>query len=450
MKSSRRPIKDGELDARATPSDLDHAQEEIRQLVLQQVALAELSQRALLENSPGPLFDRLVSLIRQILQVDLVQVLELADDQHFLVRAGAGWAGPCQPGITKLPVDPRSHAGYTLASSRPLLSVSSKLYEPVITSDLRTEQRFDGRLLVTEQGVLSGICVVVYGPDQPCGVITAHSRQARLFTPDEARFLQAAANVLGAALQRTRTEQALREAQDRLHSLSRRLLEVQETERRHLARELHDEIGQSLTATKLSLQALQKVPEAASHAPRIEESVQCVENVLDQIRRMSLTLRPPLLDDLGLIPALRWHLDQAAQRAGWKVQFQSPLSLPRSDASVEVACFRIAQEALTNCLRHAAARIVRVELWHIDGFLHLIIKDNGRGFDVDHARRQASAGRSLGLLGMEERAALVHGSLRIQSSPGGGAVINAILPFSPNPSSTNDHSNSDHAHPAGR
>jgi signal transduction histidine kinase len=231
----------------------------------------------------------------------------------------------------------------------------------------------------------------------------------------------------------TRSKQAgeaLRQANERLQWLSRRLFEVQEEERRHLARELHDEIGQALTAAKLNLKIIApEVPPAA--ADRLEDSIQILDRLLVQVRQLSLDLRPPLLDELGLVPALRWLADQQAQRAGLRVTFTANVEHLEMDPLTRTACFRVAQEAITNAIRHARAATVAVELRAEPDRLWLVVQDDGVGFDKDAVQQRAARGASLGLLSMNERTLLLGGELEVNSAPGRGTEIRAWFPLAP-------------------
>ncbi len=233
--------------------------------------------------------------------------------------------------------------------------------------------------------------------------------------------------------ERKQTEEALQQAHHRLQSLSHRLLEIQETERRQLARELHDEIGQALTATKINLQSLRKFPDPAALAVRLEDSTAIVERAIGQVRSLSLELRPPLLDDLGLGAALRWLFDQHSQRAGLRVDFNGGLLDTRFDGVVETAAFRVAQEALSNIVKHAMAERISVGLEVQDGWLHLRVRDDGAGFDVAARRDKASQGASLGLISMEERAGLAGGGIEWTSGANEGTEVHAwfALPTPP-------------------
>ncbi len=229
--------------------------------------------------------------------------------------------------------------------------------------------------------------------------------------------------------ERKRVEDELLESNDKLQLLSRRLVESQETERRHIARELHDEVGQTLTVAEMNLQAIAQSPGAAPFNGRLKESLQAVERVLEQVRDLSLNLRPSMLDDLGLDPALRWYAKRQAALAGLQHEFRADAMQARLDPVIETACFRVAQEALTNVVRHARAHKVTVELRQQSGQFHLFVRDDGVGFDVSALREQAVLGASLGLLSMEERATLTDGGLECKSAPGQGTEVHAWFPL---------------------
>ncbi len=229
-----------------------------------------------------------------------------------------------------------------------------------------------------------------------------------------------------------RTRQ-LWQANEQLHALSRSLFQVQEEERRHLARELHDHMGQALTAAKINVQAAQQLQERDAIVRRLDGSVAILEQLLQQARQLALELRPPLLDDLGLVSASRSYLYQQAQRAGLRVEFFADPALERADAGVETACFRVAQEAVTNVVRHARAKTVIVELDRTPEVLHLVVRDDGVGFDVVMAQQRAQQGTSLGLLGMRERVALLGGELDFNSAPGRGTEVHAFFPVQSRP-----------------
>lgn len=221
----------------------------------------------------------------------------------------------------------------------------------------------------------------------------------------------------------------LSEERQRFEALSRQLLAVQERERRSLAVELHDEIGQVLTAVKLRLLQLGQEGSLKRAEPVLTESLQSVDEALQQIRQMSLNLRPSLLDDLGLEPALRWLLDRYNREGGAAARLIARLGAARLPATVEVVCFRLVQEALTNVRRHAKARRVLVFLKRRANGLALTVRDDGAGFDVRTALAAASSGESLGLLGMQERVRFAGGLFTITSTPGRGTRLRVWIPM---------------------
>ena len=228
---------------------------------------------------------------------------------------------------------------------------------------------------------------------------------------------------------RKRAEEKLKEYSRQLQVLSRRLVEAQETERRKIARELHDEIGQALTVIQLNLQAVIIAPDKKTLTLRLNESLAVVDRVQAQVRDISLNLRPLILDDLGLEPALRWFTKKQAALVGLPARFHAEPLKHRLNQVIETECFRVAQEALTNVVRHAHAKTLNVELRKEGGQLHLRVRDDGIGFDVGAVREEAVRGASLGLLSMEERAALAGGGLEFKSVPGKGTEVHAWFPL---------------------
>ncbi len=215
-------------------------------------------------------------------------------------------------------------------------------------------------------------------------------------------------------------ELALRKAHANLLELSRRLVQIQETERRKISRELHDEVGQDITAVRLNLLTL-PAPDSTSQQMR-QESLELLDRLLEKVRSVAFRLRPSELDDLGLIAALRSTLTRSGTRVGFATEFHSNLpddySIPPDQAD---ACFRIVQEALTNIARHAAASRVILRLDASQGALRLSISDNGLGFHP--ATVTAARSEHLGLTGMEERARIANGTFQIRSIPGQGTEI---------------------------
>lgn len=228
---------------------------------------------------------------------------------------------------------------------------------------------------------------------------------------------------------RKQAEMALQASAERLRTLSRQLLELQESERRHLARELHDELGQSLTLLKINLGTVTSGQLDPALAATLQDGIALADQMLQQVRDLSLDLRPSVLDDLGLKEALNWYVERFATRSGVSVKLALSLSGERFSPRLETAVFRVVQEALTNSVRHAGAQQIEVDVHRSGNKLHLSIHDNGCGFDVEDARRRAVQGQSVGIMGMEERVLLAGGDFEIQSLPGNGTRISATFPL---------------------
>lgn len=213
----------------------------------------------------------------------------------------------------------------------------------------------------------------------------------------------------------------------RLAALSRQLLTVQEAERGHLARELHDEIGQILTAVLYNLQLVQGESPAA-FSPRLAESIAVVDRAIEQVRDLSLDLRPAVLDDASLSAALAWYAARLHHQTGLAVHCsaqEAALGLP---PEIKTACFRVAQAALSNVVRHAQTTQAWLELTLDNDALQLIIRDEGVGFDTTAVRQREASGQSFGLLSMRERVALAGGTFAVTSAPGQGTTVCVRFP----------------------
>jgi len=211
---------------------------------------------------------------------------------------------------------------------------------------------------------------------------------------------------------------------EELRALSCRLVETQELERRRLAQELHDEVGQLLTGLKLSLEmARRPSPEAGES---LDRSIALVNELIVRVRDLSLDLRPAMLDDLGLLPALLWHFGRYEALSGVRVLFEHSGLAGQLPPLAATAAYRIVQEALANVGRHAGVGEVRVRLWTAGSLLCLQVEDKGFGFDPGLLRRRTDGA---GLNGMRERARLLGGSLTLESAPGHGTRVTAELPI---------------------
>ncbi|KPV54009.1 hypothetical protein SE17_06310 [Kouleothrix aurantiaca] len=220
-------------------------------------------------------------------------------------------------------------------------------------------------------------------------------------------------------------QQTLNRYASQLQQLSHKLVEAQETERRRIAHELHDQIGQSLTGLKLSLDSTDTLPLAELSA-QLGEARQVINELLGRVRTLSLDLRPSMLDDLGLLPALNWLIERYAAQTGVRVDWRHKGVERRFPTAIETSVYRIVQEALTNVARHAGVAVVELRLLADDERLLLQIADEGCGFNVEDARQSQ---QSVGLLGMHERVELVGGTIVVDSEPGQGTHVSIVFPL---------------------
>lgn len=213
-----------------------------------------------------------------------------------------------------------------------------------------------------------------------------------------------------------------------LQHLSTRLIGAQEEERRTVARELHDEVGQALTAVQVELSLAQRRLKSAGYAPALLGDAESITHgALQTVRDISQLLHPALLDDLGLAAAIEWQARTFEARHGIRAEVQQEGLAKRLPREVELAAYRIVQEALTNVAKHSRASSCRIQLRRSDANLDVIVEDDGRGFD---AMDMADPRRGLGIVGMRERAALLSGRLAVESGTGEGTRVNVRLPVS--------------------
>jgi len=255
----------------------------------------------------------------------------------------------------------------------------------------------------------------------------------RGLVPRELEMLSAIGFQVGMAIERTRLYEEVLAKEAVRTELLEKIISAQEDERRRIARELHDEAGQALTALILNLEmAEESLPDASS---KIREQLhhlrELAEHTLGEIRKLIYDLRPTILDDLGLNAAIRWYLKNAVEPRGISVELEMPQSDRRLPHHVETAIFRIIQEALNNVVKHAQASKVHVAVHYNQTEVRVSVSDDGKGFNVGAVLARSDGGRGVGLLGMQERASLLGGKFSIVSAPGRGTRVELVLPLPP-------------------
>lgn len=405
-------------------SETQRVEAELATRVQQQAAVAELGRRALAESDISALMDAAVHLVAATLDVEFVKILELLPSgEELLLRTGFGWKAG-YVGRATVRAGPDSHAGYTLASD-----------SPVVVEDLPRETRFGVPRLLAEHRVVSALTVSISGVERPWGVLGADTAGRQRFSADDVNFLQAIANVLAEAIRRAHAERALREAHAQERALRRRLqahsrlvMDAQEAERRRIARELHDEIGQALTGLKLTLENVQRLASDGSSVT-LCRARSLVDELLRRTHDLSLDLRPAMLDDFGLGPALSWLVERYTAQTGVEVTLAEVAFNGRLRPGVETAAYRIVQEALTNVARHAGVRRARVSCVLVENCLRVEVADDGSGFHLANVPMN----RTSGLAGMEERARSTGGRFVLQAAPGQGTTVVAELALADSP-----------------
>jgi PAS domain S-box-containing protein len=401
------------------------AEEALRQYVERLGILCETDQAILAAQSPQAIAQAALSRITQLVPCQRVGITLFDLEAHQLTVLAAHFTGE-----SRVPAGAHFSLEWFGADIERLRQGKVQVVEDV----LALPQPARGLQILQAEGLRSATCVPLISRGELIGSLNLVLDSPGGLAPEYVDIAREVADSLAVAIQNALLLEQVHAGRERLQTLSRRLMEVQEVERRHIARELHDEIGQALTVMKINLQAVQRLLDTPALAPYLEESIRTVDRTLQQVRNLSLDLRPSLLDDLGLVPALRWYVDRQAQQAEFSAQFAADPLEKRLPPDLEIVCFRIVQEALTNVTRHAQARQVGVELRQRGDELQLVVRDDGVGFDVQTTLNRAAHGASMGLLGMEERALPLGGQVEIKSAPGRGTEIRARFPLTLAPS----------------
>ncbi len=382
----------------------------------QQAAAAALGERALAGLAPGDIMREAVAVAAEGLGADSVGILQLLPGgTHSVLCAGVGWAAG-MAGSARLATRADSMARYTLGSD-----------EAVVMEDIDTETRFEPSTLVREHGAVAGVSVIIHGRETPFGVMGVFYNQRRTTSQREVDFVQLIANVIGDSVGRQRAEDELARSARMLRELAERLRRVREDERIALSRELHDELGQALTCIRIDLGWMTSKLDntSAEVQERVSAAAELIGDTIGLVQRISSDLRPPALDDLGLLAAVAWHLESFGERNAIEASAELQEGLPELTPDAATAVFRIVQEALTNVVRHAEAARVLVAIGVRGDDLEVRVIDDGIGISVD----EIGAERSLGLLGMSERAASFEGNLELGRRAEGGTELIVTLPL---------------------
>jgi signal transduction histidine kinase len=284
--------------------------------------------------------------------------------------------------------------------------------------------------LLSDEGMAALVCFPLRSKDKIVGILTMAGWHPREFTASDKQLLFSIANQISMAIENAKLYAELRDKEGILAELLKRSISVQEEERKRIARELHDETSQALTSLAIGLETIVKSPPADVEQLKtaLKKDQVLISRILDDVHRLILDLRPSVLDDLGLIPALEWYAENRLGNNGVKVHLETSGTERRLPPHVEVTLFRIAQEAISNIAQHAGAEFVSITLDFDSDAIKLTVEDDGRGFDSTAVLSGKYDKRGLGLLGMMERAEALGGNFTIKSQPRKGTQISIKIP----------------------
>jgi signal transduction histidine kinase len=347
-------------------------------------------------------------------------------------------------------------AGYTVvgeaADGFEAVEMTQSLRPDVVLMDIKMPgmDGIEATRLIYERCPTPVVMLTAYDTPEMVEEASAAGAGAYLIKPPNAREIEHAITIamarfddmmelrrLNAELQaeiaeRKRAEEEVTKHRRDLQSLSAQLINAQEAERKRISQELHDEMGQALTAMSINLAAIEKeLPSelAPTTRERLAETSVLADQTLEQVRELSLDLRPSMLDDLGLVPTLRWYVNRYAQRLKLEVEFEAVDLEERLTAEMETVLYRVVQEALTNVARHAQANRVHIHLEHKEFKVHAFVEDDGQGFDLQEVAGREALERGAGLLGIRERVASLGGRFSLWSRPGQGTRLTIEIPI---------------------
>ena len=286
--------------------------------------------------------------------------------------------------------------------------------------------------LIATEGLRALASVPLRSKDKVLGVLNIASHEAHKFSPDDIQLLGSIAPQIAIAIENAKLHQEVQRKEGIRGELLQDIFSIQEEERKRIARELHDETSQVIASLNASLEAATgMLPAGADKTKTILRKAQALSiNILDDIHKLIYELRPSLLDDLGLVTAVRWLAENNLETLGITVNLKKPGRERRLPPRIETTLFRVIQEAVYNIARHSYAKKASINLHFRKNSIRVHIMDDGAGFDVDEAISSKDRPRGLGLLGMKERVELVSGTLYIRSRlSGGGTEIDIEIPL---------------------
>lgn len=320
--------------------------------------------------------------------------------------------------------------GRVFLTGTPVLTASAEESARFLeeTSSSETASVIAQLIQLQDHAPQSLLCVPFVARGKAIGsLVLEHWQDERAFTQQDVRLLCSLSDLIAIALDNSRLWQDLSRRERYTHELVAKLMSAQEDERKRIARDLHDEVGQELSTISVQVALLARKLPPDDESQKIAASLQAtIKELMNHVRNAAYAMRPAILDDLGLGPAIRWYAEEYLAGQGPQIKLDiDPLS-PETSTEIETVIFRVAQEALLNAVKYSHAAEIDVSLKSSPQGICLTVRDNGVGFDPSEISK--SSRRSLGLQSMQERVRLVDGSLRVSSSPGHGTTVEAWIP----------------------
>lgn len=308
----------------------------------------------------------------------------------------------------------------------------AKTGEAILVEDISKDARLFHPSLRAMEELKGFASVPLRSKEKILGVLNIASHEVRKFSSADVQLLEGIARVIAAAVENATLHHEVRNKEKIRGELLQDIFSIQEEERKRIARELHDETSQVLSSLNASLEAAASrlTADADSDIKPILRKAQTLSiNMLDEIHRLIYELRPSLLDDMGLVAATRWLVDNKLEPAGVRAELKTSGLSRRLPSRIETTLFRVIQEAVSNTIKHAHAKATNISLYFRRNVIRVSIRDDGVGFDVNEAISSLERPRGLGLLGMKERISLINGTLEIRSHPGRGTEIDIAIPL---------------------
>jgi signal transduction histidine kinase len=295
--------------------------------------------------------------------------------------------------------------------------------------DLEQETRFRDLNLFQNHKLVSGMSVVIHGTKSPFGVMAVYTKHERAFTPDELNFLESIANILAAAVQRTKAERAMKDYQLQLRTLASQLSMAEQHERLKIATQLHDSVTQNLAMSKMKLSAIRQLPLPDDIAHEIDGLRTLLEKTIHSTRSLSFDLSPPILHDLGLEAALEWLAEKMEQEHSIRVQLEDDGTEKPLEENLRNLLFIMVRELLINVVKHANTTDAKISIWREGNLIQIEVQDKGSGFEPPTNVLEATNSAGFGLFSIRERLRHFGGRLAIQSALGRGTRVRLTAPL---------------------